>query len=91
MTARPDIAPRYAPKGHDAPKHTAAWANFKAAEISSDAVYGRAVHCPVHRASLEAWQRGERASPWPTLTDTELLALSKGHRTFVRTERGVAA
>lgn len=40
-------------------------ANQEAARIAAHEVEGRALHCPVHRESLNAWKRGERSWPWP--------------------------
>jgi hypothetical protein len=74
----------YRPQGHDAPKHSEEWTNFKAAEIAAREVRGKAIHCPVHRASLEAWQRGETAWPWPRLADAELVRLSRVQNRLVR-------
>lgn len=59
------------PIGHDAPKHSPEWTNYEAACVAAREVRGRAIHCPEHRASLEAWQRGERSWPWPDPTPAE--------------------
>lgn len=60
------------PIGHDAEKHSVAWANFKAAEIAVREVRGKAIHSLEHRLSLQQWERGERASPWPDPTPAEI-------------------
>jgi hypothetical protein len=64
----------YAPRGHDAPKHSVEWANYEANRIASHEVYGKAIHSKAHRLSLEAWQRGERDTPWPDPTPAEQAA-----------------
>lgn len=84
-------AAELAPVGHDAPRHSVAWANYTAACIAAREVRGRAIHCARHRASLEAWERGERSWPWPDPTaeeqaqaDDAMRALIAGHRAFNR-------
>lgn len=85
------------PQGHDAPKHSVAWSNFEAARIAAREVRGKAIHCPRHRASLEAWERGERSWPWPDsdgaqadeavrglLSDDELVRNSKAQNMLRR-------
>lgn len=78
-------------------------ANRQAAIIAAREVRARAVHCPIHRASLEAWQAGERDWPWPDttpeqradadravrglLSDEQLQHIAGGHRRFERLER----
>lgn len=63
--ALPAMVEEARPMGHDAPKHSAEWANHEAACIAAREVRGRAMFCERHRASLDAWSRGERAWPWP--------------------------
>lgn len=75
MTATPHPAspdkPTFQPIGHDAPKHSAEWANFAAACIASREVAGRARFSERHRVSLDQWMRGERSWPWPDPTPAE--------------------
>lgn len=69
-----DEQDRIAPQGHDAPRHSTAWSNYKAACIASREVRLRARYSEAHRQSLAAWLRGERSWPWPDATPEEAAA-----------------
>lgn len=78
-----NAATSYAPVGFDAPRHSHANDNYRAACIAARDVRLRAISCPIHRASLEAWEQGERSWPWPDPTPEQQAQADASARALV--------